>query len=152
MMGTVGILLLIAIASVAAYLGFGARNRRERSRGRAPTPSVSSRGAPAPRAPAPPDATPGGADTGAFAGVEIHVSANACRPARALTGGIFLAAEAPALPLDGCTQARCRCSFQKLVDRRQESRRWSDEGLAATLYSAEERRDRDDRRGSGRSS
>ena len=148
-MSFLGILLLIVIASVAAFMSYGrARPLRERTRGAARQQALSSRRATAACVPASHHEALGDSDTGVFAGVEIHVAANACRPARALSGGIFLAAEAPPLPLEGCTQARCSCSFQKLTDRRQDRRRWCDEGLAATVYSASERRKHDDRRGS----
>lgn len=89
-----------------------------------------------------------GATARTFAGVEIRVGASACSAARALAGQAFLAHEAPSLPLDDCNEARCRCAFEKHDDRRQETRRWTDDGLATTIFSAAERRARADRRAS----
>jgi hypothetical protein len=81
-----------------------------------------------------------------FAGVRIRLGTAACAPARALADEHFLAHEAPALPLSGCTEARCRCSFKRLSDRRTDKRRWTDEGIVAAIFSAKERRARPDRR------
>jgi len=81
-----------------------------------------------------------------FAGVEIRLGTTACSAARALADNHFLVNEAPALPLAACTEARCRCSFQRLSDRRTDSRRWADEGIAASIFSAKERRAVPDRR------
>ena len=83
-----------------------------------------------------------------FAAVEIRVGAAACDAARILAGERFLANEAPSLPLSGCTEPRCRCAFAKLSDRREESRRWADDGLAASVFSASERREHSERRDS----
>jgi hypothetical protein len=85
----------------------------------------------------------------AFAGVRIRLGTGACAAAQALAEQHFLVDEAPALPLAGCAQARCRCTFEKLADRRIESRRWADEGLSATIFSADERRAGVDRRDDG---
>ena len=81
-----------------------------------------------------------------FAAVEIRTGSSACEAARALAGQRFLASRAPSLPLRDCGEARCRCAFRKLSDRRLESRRWSDDGISPRLFTAEERRDRPDRR------
>jgi hypothetical protein len=115
----------IAVALVAA-LELWRRSRREPER----EPPRSKRTASAPR----------------FAGVEVRIGATACEAARAMVGRRFLVGEAPKLPLAGCTEARCRCSFEKLSDRRSETRRWSDEGVSATVFSATERRHVADRR------
>jgi hypothetical protein len=81
-----------------------------------------------------------------FAGVELQVGSPACKAARALAGNVFLMHEAPALPLASCDAARCRCSFEKRPDRREDSRRWEDHGVQATITSAVERRRGRDRR------
>lgn len=83
--------------------------------------------------------------TSRFAAVEIKVAADSCDAAQALVGKAMLAPDAPALPLEGCDR-HCRCAFTKRADRRQEGRRWSDEGIAAMLYDANERRKSGDRR------
>jgi hypothetical protein len=81
-----------------------------------------------------------------FAGVEIRVGSASCDAARALAGQRFLANQAPELPLADCKETRCRCSFAKLSDRREESRRWADDGVSAPVFNAAERRNRLDRR------
>jgi len=83
-----------------------------------------------------------------FASVEIRAGSGACDAAKTLAGERFLAHQAPPLPLRACTEARCRCSFAKLSDRREDSRRWADDGLGASVFNAAERRERPDRRDS----
>lgn len=80
-----------------------------------------------------------------YASVEIELSRDSCDRARALAGKPLLSRDAPSLPLDGCT-AHCRCSFIKRSDRRQDKRRWADEGVAPMVYVADERRNSSDRR------
>lgn len=84
-----------------------------------------------------------------FAAVEIRIGASACAAAQALGGQRFLASRAPSLPLRDCSEARCRCAFKKLSDRRLDSRRWSDDGISPRLFTAEERREMRDRRTTG---
>ncbi|MEO8466756.1 MAG: hypothetical protein ABI640_15575 [Gammaproteobacteria bacterium] len=79
-----------------------------------------------------------------FAAVEIRRGSGACREARALDGQRFLANKAPALPLAGCANVRCECSFQKLSDRRTENRRWG--GIGAAMFNKAQRRKRAGRR------
>lgn len=132
---------IVVIASVALVAGAAywlwSRGRADGS----PRPAVRARGGAArPRVTEP---------TPPFAGVRIRLGTTACAAAQALAEEHFLADEAPALPLAGCAQARCRCTFEKLGDRRVESRRWVDEGLSATIFSADERRADPDRRDDG---
>src|ERR1044071_8764091 len=75
-----------------------------------------------------------------FAGVEIRRRSGACAAARALDGQRFLANQAPALPLAGCTKTRCECAFAKLSDRRTDDRRFEHGGLRAALFLRAERR------------
>ena len=84
---------------------------------------------------------------GRFQSVEIRVGMHACAEARKLAGERFLVSDAPPLPLAGCPAARCTCTYKKLSDRREEGRRWSDEGLGVTIFNAKERRSGGDRRG-----
>lgn len=81
-----------------------------------------------------------------FDAVEIQARHTACLAALRLRGKRYLAGEAPALPLTGCTAAQCSCSFVKLSDRRTEDRRLEHEGLSASLFRANDRRDRAGRR------
>lgn len=91
------------------------------------------------RRPEPPAAVP-------FAGVELQCGAAACRSASAMRGQRVLATEAPALPLPDCDAARCECRYRKRSDRREDSRRGEDFGLAPVVFAASDRRDGADRR------
>jgi len=135
-MGTI-VLLLIAAAVAGVALAFYARTRSSAQGRTGPSASTQSRQRPMGEP----------ARTARFASVEIKVSASSCAAARAMVGDSILAADAPTLPLKGCDR-QCHCAFIKRPDRRQEGRRWSDAGIAATLYAAKERRHRGDRRGS----
>jgi hypothetical protein len=81
-----------------------------------------------------------------FAAVEIRRRTGACEAARALDGRRFLANQSPALPLAGCTKARCDCRFEKLSDRRTDDRRWQHDGLSAAMFNTAQRRKLADRR------
>ena len=81
-----------------------------------------------------------------FSAVEIQPRSVACEAARAIDGQRFLANDAPALPLAGCTAARCGCRFVKLSDRRSDNRRSGHEGLSASVFLSADRREQDDRR------
>jgi hypothetical protein len=82
-----------------------------------------------------------------FAAVEIRRQSGACAAAKALGGQRFLANQAPALPLVGCTNKRCDCSFAKLTDRRTEDdRRWGNDGLSASMFIKVQRRKQTGRR------
>jgi hypothetical protein len=83
---------------------------------------------------------------GRFGAVEIRVRSGACQGARSLEGQRLLAKEAPALPLSDCTAAQCSCKFAKWSDRRAEGRRLEHGGLAASIFLANNRRTRRDRR------
>src|SRR5262245_27189809 len=75
-----------------------------------------------------------------FAAVEIRRRNGACEASRALDGQRFLANQSPALPLAGCTKARCDCRFVKLSDRRTDDRRWGHDGLSAAMFNSAQRR------------
>jgi len=83
---------------------------------------------------------------GRFSAVEIRTRGGACDSARALEGRRFLAKNAPALPLNDCSEAQCSCRFTKLSDRRTEGRRLDFGGLTATLFLTTNRRAKRDRR------
>jgi hypothetical protein len=83
---------------------------------------------------------------GRFGAVEIRTRRSACQAARALEGQRLLSKEAPALPLPACTAARCSCKFAKWSDRRSEGRRLDHGGLSASIFLANNRRARRDRR------
>jgi hypothetical protein len=81
-----------------------------------------------------------------FAAVEIRRRSGSCKAAAALDGQRFLANRSPALPLVGCTQVRCDCSFVKYSDRRADDRRWGQDGHSAALFNTAQRRKLADRR------
>jgi hypothetical protein len=94
-----------------------------------------------PRLPAPRDLPSGTARAAErFAAVEIVWRGGACDAARAVAGQRFLADQSPALPLAGCTKARCDCRFAKLSDRRTEQRRWEYERLTMAMFTTARRR------------
>lgn len=90
-----------------------------------------------------PSAGPGSSP---YRAVELRAQGPACRGARALAGKRMLAAEAPALPLPGCT-LRCACYYKNHADRRSsEPRRLADAGVSGSFYMGPERRSGLDRR------
>lgn len=50
--------------------------------------------------------------------VSIETGTRCCEAAREASDQRFLSTEAPMLPLDGCTQAVCRCRYVHHSDRR----------------------------------
>lgn len=81
-----------------------------------------------------------------FAAVELKPSLESCEAAHQLAGKRLLANDAPALPLEGCTE-RCRCAYKRFTDRRQERRRASDYGLPAPIiFAGQDKRKSPDRR------
>ena len=58
-----------------------------------------------------------------FRAVTVQARSGACKAAIALQDQVFLAREAPSLPLAGCNAGNCGCRYQYLDDRRQEDRR-----------------------------
>lgn len=131
------IAILVVIAVAAA--GFWLARRRRPAPDRRPVRGQKSVPGRKGEAPAQPSAT-------GFGAVEIQMRHAACDAARALSGRRYLANEAPALPLPGCTAAQCKCSFVKLSDRRTEDRRLEHAGLSSSLFLANDRRDRSGRR------
>jgi hypothetical protein len=82
-----------------------------------------------------------------FAAVAIRTRSGACAPARALEKQRFLTNRSPTLPLPGCTNKRCDCTFAKLSDRRGGERRFSLGNLsAAAMFLKSERRNHASRR------
>jgi hypothetical protein len=86
------------------------------------------------------------AEPRSYEAVAIRPHGAACKFVRALAGKRFLVAEAPTLPLAGCT-AHCRCTYRGHPDRRQEEpRRSADVGVSSRFYVGQERRSGLDRR------
>jgi hypothetical protein len=97
----------------------------------------------------PPQQTKTTAAAPAFQAVSIHPGAKVCATAKQLGDRRFLARTAPPLPLAGCTlQGGCQCRYVKHRDRRVDSRRLLNGGLAAQLFDGRERRARKGRRSS----
>lgn len=61
--------------------------------------------------------------TSDFRSVTIKTKLEACNAAIALKDQVFLAREAPSLPLAECDAMSCACRYSYLDDRRQEDRR-----------------------------
>jgi len=80
--------------------------------------------------------------------VSILSSSGSCEAAKALKGQRFLSAQAPRLPLAGCTRAaQCTCVYRKFADRRAGPRREEDAtGMRRLSPEGKERRNRRGRR------
>ena len=89
-------------------------------------------------------------DSGEYHAVSIKPGAYACTEANEISGQRFLAADAPEIPLPGCTSSRCECRFVHHTDRRTGKDRrspFTSGGIAAaTGKFAEERRHGGERR------
>ncbi len=74
--------------------------------------------------------------------VRLQAGENCCEPIQHMTENIYLAAEAPPLPLPSCDVAVCHCRYQHFDDRRQDMRRdpYNQYTRLAAVYSGEERR------------
>jgi len=73
---------------------------------------------------APPAPVPTPGPQASYAAVAIRPCVGACEAALALGHRRMLKREAPEeLPLQGCTNANCRCHFEKFDDRRAEGER-----------------------------
>lgn len=113
------IVLLLIIVVVVAIFWFmrhqGTRGHRQR-RGRHAAHKLPGQAAPV---------SPGGLDklqaSGMFWGVEIGQPG--CEAAHELLGRKYPFAEAPELPLAGCSSAICTCQFKGLKERRSQHRR-----------------------------
>ena len=55
--------------------------------------------------------------------VEIRARGEGCAAVRRLAGKRFLSAEAPLIPLMGCSVGACACTYKHYNDRRREDRR-----------------------------
>lgn len=78
-----------------------------------------------------------------YPAVSIVASSNCCDAVRELQENIFLAAEAPQLPLPGCNMPDgCNCRYRKYPDRRQgnEDRRMFGETRRSVMYAGDEKR------------
>jgi hypothetical protein len=54
--------------------------------------------------------------------VSVVAPENCCEAAKACAGKLFLTAEAPRLPLQGCTMEYCDCRYRHFKDRRTQLR------------------------------
>jgi hypothetical protein len=80
-------------------------------------------------------------DAGTFHAVSIRFDQrSACDAARKLKKQRFLSAEAPRLPLPGCTARQCACSYRRYADRRAGSRRASETGSFEPLFRGRDQR------------
>jgi hypothetical protein len=82
-----------------------------------------------------------------FQAISIYRGLTACSMAKRFSEHRFLVRDAPPLPLGGCTMSgSCQCKYIKHKDRRGESRRLMDFGMAVRLFDGRERRARNGRR------
>lgn len=71
-----------------------------------------------------------------FPAVEINPGLNDCCDAvYEMRGQRFLMTNAPSIPVPGCDAETCKCRYQRFTDRRHETRRGLDSGVASTVYS-----------------
>ena len=77
-----------------------------------------------------------------FPAVEIDPGLHdCCDVVRELRGRRFLMTSAPPIPLPGCDVEKCGCRYARFTDRRQQTRRGDDIGIANALYSADDKRE-----------
>jgi len=83
-----------------------------------------------------------------FASVRLRCDNHACGSAIEMRDQVFLASEAPTLPLTNCDATHCQCKYAKASDRRAtEGRRAIDLGIQPLIFDGAEHRE-DDRRDS----
>lgn len=68
--------------------------------------------------------------------VEIVSDSHSCTASKQIKYGRFLCAEAPKLPLPGCTSIHCTCRYSHFPDRRRGARRAVELGVSVHLLSA----------------
>ena len=86
-------------------------------------------------------------ETTQFASVKLRCDRHACAAAIEMRDQVFLAAEAPTLPLSKCDATHCQCRYAKASDRRSvEGRRAIDLGIQPLIFDGAENR-AEDRRG-----
>ena len=66
----------------------------------------------------PTDKDPGESSDTRWRSVKIRPGLMSCKRVGTIAGQIFLAEEAPSLPLENCTEEDCRCHYIFLEDRR----------------------------------
>lgn len=82
-----------------------------------------------------------------FQAIAIYRGSVSCELAKRFSDYRFLAREAPALPLEGCTmRATCQCRYLKFNDRRSYQRRNTDFTTTTRPYLGKERRHSNGRR------
>jgi hypothetical protein len=88
-----------------------------------------------------------------FHGVTLKPCLEPCEAVQAIVGQRFLSQQAPALPLAGCDQKRCDCTYKHFGDRRQRGDRRSGwdtfGGFSQTLIEGDRRDEDSDRRDDG---
>jgi hypothetical protein len=83
----------------------------------------------------------------AFHAVSIEPCSHACSAAKALRGKRFLTHEVMSLPVSGCDEARCQCTYKHYADRRiGEERRRASIAMREHFTNYEQRRGGDRRR------
>ena len=91
---------------------------------------------------------PQAANGSPYQAVSIHAYGGACEAAKSLVGTRFLTADAPLIPLEGCTAEKCHCIYRHHEDRRSgESDRRKKHEAADELVTSAEFEDRRNARG-----
>jgi hypothetical protein len=85
-----------------------------------------------------------------YRAVAIVIGDCACESVRVLAGTRFLVSDAPHVPLPGCTERKCGCTYERYLDRRNQNADRRAEYSAfsnayATIGNTERRRHRDRR-------
>ncbi len=81
-----------------------------------------------------------------FASVRLCCDKHACSSAQSMRDKVFLASEAPALPLAACDAIHCQCKYAKASDRRATGgRRAIDIGIQPLIFDGAEHRQEDRR-------
>jgi hypothetical protein len=75
-----------------------------------------------------------------YHGTSIHLCSQACGPVSRLEGKIFLPSEITALPIHGCTNPTCTCSYLHHDDRRSKDDRRYPSLVMTGVYNAKEHR------------
>ena len=71
-----------------------------------------------------------------WSSVEIQPGKISCKRVAALTGQVFLAQDAPSLPLENCSVRNCSCYYKFLDDRRRDADRRIELGQAGEFLPA----------------
>jgi hypothetical protein len=84
--------------------------------------------------------------------VAVISDSQACKASKLLKDKRFLCAQAPKLPLQGCTEVHCSCRYKHFADRRAGPRRAAESGVHVHLLSSSPKANAERRASRGRRS